>query len=256
MPYFSSPPHADVHHFLCWNWLNSRISARGWVTLLSFVCQQACLFFSEGVGFSGLLNQMGRVMPGSVPDTRNGGLNRHKKSKKDEGRWRQGSIGDALLLPVHLLGLWVAMVRQWMCRDRCLPLISQKWWWKLAYYGKIWGLTAVCSCRCHCHVCKPLQKERLFLFSFPKSLSSDLHCDCDLADYWTVRWSWYDSSKIILTLIISCFLSKPFSCPGEPFFRAHHIVSVYSFDASVSLVSKFWFSVCFISVFQFPLASH
>lgn len=77
MPYFSSSPRTDVHHFLYWNWWNSRISARGWVTLVSFVCQQACLFFSGGVRFSGLLNQTGRFVPGSQPDARTGGGSRH-----------------------------------------------------------------------------------------------------------------------------------------------------------------------------------
>lgn len=60
--------YTDVHHFLNRNWWNSRILARGWVMLVSFVCQQACLFFSESVRFSGLLNQTGRFVPGSQPD--------------------------------------------------------------------------------------------------------------------------------------------------------------------------------------------
>lgn len=60
--------YTDVHHFLNRNWWNSRILARGWVMLVSFVCQQACLFFCESVRFSGLLNQTGRFVPGSQPD--------------------------------------------------------------------------------------------------------------------------------------------------------------------------------------------
>lgn len=42
--------------------------ARGWMMLVSFVCQRACLFSSEGVSFSGLLNQTGRFVLGSQPD--------------------------------------------------------------------------------------------------------------------------------------------------------------------------------------------
>lgn len=51
------------------------------MTPISFVCQQACLFFSEGVRFSGLLNQTGRFVPGSQPDAHTGGGSRRKKKK-------------------------------------------------------------------------------------------------------------------------------------------------------------------------------
>lgn len=61
-------PQTDVDHFLHWNWWNSRISARGCMMLVSFVCQQACLFCLEGVRFWGLLNQTGRFVSGCQPD--------------------------------------------------------------------------------------------------------------------------------------------------------------------------------------------
>lgn len=65
------------------------------MTLVSFGCQQACLFFSEGVGFSGLLNPTGRFVPGPQPDARTGeegaDTNRVKKKRATQmetGEWR------------------------------------------------------------------------------------------------------------------------------------------------------------------------
>lgn len=63
----STPPllhtGTQFNHFLGRNEWNSRVSAGGLVTLVSFVCQQACLFFPESVRFSGLLNQTDRFVP-------------------------------------------------------------------------------------------------------------------------------------------------------------------------------------------------
>lgn len=103
------------------------------MVLVSFVCQQACLFFSEGVRFSGLLNQTGRFVPGSQPDARILAEEEDRKRLKNSGAGgKTGSGGDALLLAVHLLCLWAyrqpcfglhkVSTHQWMCRDLSLPL--------------------------------------------------------------------------------------------------------------------------------------
>lgn len=67
----------------------------------------ACLFLSEGVGFSGLLNQTGRF----EPDAQTGGGGEGSKQRgKGSADGSRASGGDAALLPVHPLWLWGAVV--------------------------------------------------------------------------------------------------------------------------------------------------
>lgn len=103
------------------------------MTLVSFVCQQACLFFSEGVRFSDLLNQTGRFVPGSQPDVHTGGGSRHKIKKEKK---RATPDGDALLLPVprqSWLGCTLVDVRPQLTSS-LLKIMLCRSHWSLCYY--------------------------------------------------------------------------------------------------------------------------
>lgn len=105
--------------------------------LVLFVCQQACLFCSEGVRFSGLLNRMGRFVPGPRPDERIQAEEadrkkvfflKKKERRKDAGRVEgqmEGQEGRRCFVTssasVVLMGSRVRYTPQRMCRDLSLP---------------------------------------------------------------------------------------------------------------------------------------